>query len=64
MLEPIKRCFYAIMANVNGSLEAVDCHIHSVRYETVLESSAGGRPRWPHQVTYDVVAKAIRPTNA
>ena len=25
--------------------------------------SAGGRLRWPHQVTYDVVATPIRPTN-
>eukprot|EP00984_Skeletonema_dohrnii_P025629 scaffold14813_cov173-Skeletonema_dohrnii-CCMP3373.AAC.1 len=38
MLEPCKRCFYTIMANYNGSLEAVDCHIHSVRYDMVLES--------------------------
>eukprot|EP00985_Skeletonema_marinoi_P029950 scaffold29772_cov73-Skeletonema_marinoi.AAC.1 len=29
------------MVNHNGSLEAVDCHIHSVRYDMVLESSAG-----------------------
>eukprot|EP00984_Skeletonema_dohrnii_P017082 scaffold7700_cov140-Skeletonema_dohrnii-CCMP3373.AAC.5 len=33
------------MANYNGSLEAVDCHIHSVRYVMVLESRAGGRLR-------------------
>eukprot|EP00985_Skeletonema_marinoi_P013365 scaffold6607_cov81-Skeletonema_marinoi.AAC.1 len=38
------------MANYNGSLEAVDCHIHSVRYDMVrydmvLESRAGGRLR-------------------
>eukprot|EP00984_Skeletonema_dohrnii_P032209 scaffold25838_cov106-Skeletonema_dohrnii-CCMP3373.AAC.4 len=26
------------MANYIGSLEAVDCHIHSVRYDMVLES--------------------------
>eukprot|EP00985_Skeletonema_marinoi_P028422 scaffold24820_cov150-Skeletonema_marinoi.AAC.1 len=25
------------MANYNGSLEAVDCHIHNVRYDMVLE---------------------------
>eukprot|EP00985_Skeletonema_marinoi_P017121 scaffold9333_cov109-Skeletonema_marinoi.AAC.2 len=31
------------MANYNGSLEAVDCHIHSVRYDIMLESSAGSR---------------------
>eukprot|EP00985_Skeletonema_marinoi_P031531 scaffold37720_cov147-Skeletonema_marinoi.AAC.2 len=44
-LEPCKRCFYTIMANYNGSLEAVDCRIHSVRYDMVcyvLESSAAG----------------------
>eukprot|EP00985_Skeletonema_marinoi_P033497 scaffold41472_cov577-Skeletonema_marinoi.AAC.1 len=28
------------MANCNGSLEAVDCHIHSVRYDMVLASAA------------------------
>ena len=42
MLEPCKRCFYTIMANYHGSLEAVDCHIHSVRYDIELESIAGG----------------------
>eukprot|EP00985_Skeletonema_marinoi_P030412 scaffold31955_cov190-Skeletonema_marinoi.AAC.1 len=52
------------MADYNGSLEAVDCHIYSVRYDMVLESSAGGRLRWPHQVTYDVVAKTIRSKRA
>ena len=51
------------MANYNGYLEAVDCHIHSVRYDMVLESRACGDPDGPHQVTYDVVATAIRPTN-
>eukprot|EP00984_Skeletonema_dohrnii_P033782 scaffold31502_cov94-Skeletonema_dohrnii-CCMP3373.AAC.1 len=30
------------MANYNESLEAVDCHIHNVRYDMVLESRAGG----------------------
>eukprot|EP00984_Skeletonema_dohrnii_P030757 scaffold22483_cov128-Skeletonema_dohrnii-CCMP3373.AAC.1 len=45
------------MANYDGSLKAVDCRIHSVRYDMVLESSLR-RLRWPHphQVTYDVVA--------
>eukprot|EP00984_Skeletonema_dohrnii_P006182 scaffold2212_cov107-Skeletonema_dohrnii-CCMP3373.AAC.3 len=38
MLEPCKRYFYTIIANYNGSLEAVDCDIHSVRYDMVLES--------------------------
>eukprot|EP00984_Skeletonema_dohrnii_P019554 scaffold9371_cov84-Skeletonema_dohrnii-CCMP3373.AAC.1 len=45
MLEPCKRCFYTIMANFHGSLEAVERHIHSVRYDMVLESGAGGRLR-------------------
>eukprot|EP00984_Skeletonema_dohrnii_P031465 scaffold23990_cov117-Skeletonema_dohrnii-CCMP3373.AAC.1 len=27
------------MANCNGSLKAVDCHIHNMRYDMVLESS-------------------------
>ena len=30
---------------IMGHLEAVDCHIHSVRYDMVLESRAGGRLR-------------------
>eukprot|EP00984_Skeletonema_dohrnii_P008802 scaffold3283_cov122-Skeletonema_dohrnii-CCMP3373.AAC.1 len=29
--------FFTIVTNVNGSLEAVDCHIHSARYDMVLE---------------------------
>ena len=33
------------MAIYYGSLEAVDCHIHSVRYDMVLESSYGSRHR-------------------
>eukprot|EP00984_Skeletonema_dohrnii_P012582 scaffold5119_cov153-Skeletonema_dohrnii-CCMP3373.AAC.18 len=37
MLEPCNRCFYTIMANYNGSLQAVDCRIHAVRYDVVLE---------------------------
>eukprot|EP00985_Skeletonema_marinoi_P014490 scaffold7340_cov134-Skeletonema_marinoi.AAC.1 len=80
------------MANYNGSLKAVDCHIHSVIYDMVLECcwrpsqidlirpptmlveydmavkevlpSTVSDLRWPHQVTYDVVATPIRPTNA
>eukprot|EP00985_Skeletonema_marinoi_P010305 scaffold4846_cov152-Skeletonema_marinoi.AAC.15 len=48
------------MANYNKSSEAIDCHIHSVRYDMVLESRACGRLRWPHQVSYDVVATPIR----
>eukprot|EP00984_Skeletonema_dohrnii_P027676 scaffold17314_cov105-Skeletonema_dohrnii-CCMP3373.AAC.1 len=45
MLEPCERCFYAIITNCNGSLQAVDRHIHSVRYDMVLESIAAGRLR-------------------
>eukprot|EP00984_Skeletonema_dohrnii_P028668 scaffold18731_cov188-Skeletonema_dohrnii-CCMP3373.AAC.5 len=66
MLEPCKKCFYTIMANHHGSLESVDRHIDSVRYDMVLESIAGSwrRAQMPHQVTYDVAATPIRPTNA
>eukprot|EP00984_Skeletonema_dohrnii_P027964 scaffold17727_cov153-Skeletonema_dohrnii-CCMP3373.AAC.1 len=39
MLEPCKRFFYTVMANYNGSLRAVDCYSHSVRYDMVLECS-------------------------
>eukprot|EP00984_Skeletonema_dohrnii_P021499 scaffold10756_cov61-Skeletonema_dohrnii-CCMP3373.AAC.1 len=45
MIEPCKRCFYTIMANHHGSLEAVDRHIDSVRYDMVLVNRAGGRLR-------------------
>eukprot|EP00984_Skeletonema_dohrnii_P018311 scaffold8530_cov154-Skeletonema_dohrnii-CCMP3373.AAC.2 len=51
-LQPYKRCFYTIMANYNGSLEAVDCHIHNMSSQM------------SHQVTYDVVATPIRPRRA
>eukprot|EP00984_Skeletonema_dohrnii_P000403 scaffold135_cov160-Skeletonema_dohrnii-CCMP3373.AAC.10 len=36
-LEPHKRCFHTIMANYNGSLEAVDCDIHSVRHDMAVK---------------------------
>eukprot|EP00984_Skeletonema_dohrnii_P011095 scaffold4403_cov164-Skeletonema_dohrnii-CCMP3373.AAC.1 len=62
MLEPCQRCFYTIMTNHHGSLEAVDRHIDSVRYDMVLESRQPSL--MPHQVTYDVGATPIRPTNA
>ena len=52
MFEPCKRCFYTIMANVDGLLEAMDCHIYSVRYDKML-----------HQVTYDVATTLIGPKN-
>eukprot|EP00984_Skeletonema_dohrnii_P015100 scaffold6462_cov107-Skeletonema_dohrnii-CCMP3373.AAC.2 len=45
MLEPCKGCFYPIKDNYHGSLEAVERHIHSVRYDMVLEGRAGGRLR-------------------
>eukprot|EP00985_Skeletonema_marinoi_P027069 scaffold21634_cov76-Skeletonema_marinoi.AAC.1 len=45
MLEPYKRCFYTIMANYHGSLEAVDCHIHIVRYDMAVDREAGGHLR-------------------
>eukprot|EP00984_Skeletonema_dohrnii_P011194 scaffold4446_cov78-Skeletonema_dohrnii-CCMP3373.AAC.1 len=35
-LEQWQTSFYTIITNVNGSLEAVDCHIHSARYDMVL----------------------------
>eukprot|EP00985_Skeletonema_marinoi_P027586 scaffold22905_cov190-Skeletonema_marinoi.AAC.1 len=44
MLEQWQRCFYSIIANFNGSLEAVDCHIHSVRYDTIWPSTESWRP--------------------
>eukprot|EP00984_Skeletonema_dohrnii_P034438 scaffold33559_cov129-Skeletonema_dohrnii-CCMP3373.AAC.2 len=47
-----------------GSLEAVDCHIHSVRYDMAVNRGASSRLRWLRQVTYDVVATPIRRTNA
>eukprot|EP00984_Skeletonema_dohrnii_P020613 scaffold10098_cov95-Skeletonema_dohrnii-CCMP3373.AAC.1 len=59
MLEPCQRCFYTIITNCNGSLQAVERHIHSVRYDMVLESIAAGLVRLPHQVTYNVVASLI-----
>eukprot|EP00984_Skeletonema_dohrnii_P015679 scaffold6821_cov81-Skeletonema_dohrnii-CCMP3373.AAC.1 len=43
------------MANYNGSLEAVDCQINSVRYDMVLEGRAGGRLRCLISVRYDMV---------
>eukprot|EP00985_Skeletonema_marinoi_P005712 scaffold2481_cov86-Skeletonema_marinoi.AAC.3 len=34
-----------MIASYNGSLEAVNCHIHSLRYDVVGEQGAGGRLR-------------------
>eukprot|EP00985_Skeletonema_marinoi_P027968 scaffold23656_cov99-Skeletonema_marinoi.AAC.1 len=36
----VTACVDTIMANYSGSLQAVDCHSHSVRYDIALESSA------------------------
>eukprot|EP00985_Skeletonema_marinoi_P022781 scaffold14737_cov197-Skeletonema_marinoi.AAC.4 len=36
-LEQWNISFCTIVTNVNGSLEAVDCYIHSARYDMVLE---------------------------
>eukprot|EP00985_Skeletonema_marinoi_P025923 scaffold19502_cov264-Skeletonema_marinoi.AAC.1 len=69
------------MAKNIGSIEAVDYHIHSVRYDMAVNRGACGRLceirygrqqrslrssrlRWPYQVTYDILATPIRPTNA
>eukprot|EP00985_Skeletonema_marinoi_P024505 scaffold17077_cov174-Skeletonema_marinoi.AAC.4 len=43
MLQPCERSLYNIMAtNYNGSLEAVDCHIHSVRYDMAVNRGTCG----------------------
>ena len=61
----LSREIFLIITNNNGSLEAVDCHIYSVRYDMVWPSKESlQRLSWPHQVTYDIVATPIRPTNA
>ncbi len=52
------------MANYDGTLEAVDCHLYSVRYDMAVNRGTNGRLRCPHQVTYDVVATALCRTNA
>eukprot|EP00984_Skeletonema_dohrnii_P029523 scaffold20230_cov218-Skeletonema_dohrnii-CCMP3373.AAC.1 len=36
-LEQSNISFYTIVTNVNGSLQAVDCYIHSARYDMVLD---------------------------
>eukprot|EP00984_Skeletonema_dohrnii_P006506 scaffold2337_cov89-Skeletonema_dohrnii-CCMP3373.AAC.2 len=45
------------MNNYNGSLEAVDCHIHSVRYDMAVNRQQRSLQclKLPPQVTYDVV---------
>eukprot|EP00985_Skeletonema_marinoi_P007770 scaffold3456_cov89-Skeletonema_marinoi.AAC.3 len=64
MLEPRQRCFYTIVTIYDGTLEAVDSHLYSVRYDMAVNRGTGGRLRCPHQVTYDVVATPLRRTNA
>eukprot|EP00985_Skeletonema_marinoi_P019560 scaffold11260_cov88-Skeletonema_marinoi.AAC.1 len=55
------------MANYDGSLAAFHFNTQSLRYDMVLESSAGGlRPSQLglNQVTYEVVASSIRQKRA
>ena len=59
-LEQCHISFYTIVTNVNGSLEAVECYIHSARYDMVLEYCTPPSQIGPHQVTYDVAAWPIR----
>eukprot|EP00985_Skeletonema_marinoi_P031915 scaffold37868_cov94-Skeletonema_marinoi.AAC.2 len=47
------------MANYDGSLKAVDCHIRCVRYDMAFNRGANRRLR-SHQVTYDVIVTPIR----
>eukprot|EP00984_Skeletonema_dohrnii_P021641 scaffold10854_cov155-Skeletonema_dohrnii-CCMP3373.AAC.21 len=70
-LEPWKRYCYTITTNVNGQLEAVDCHIHSHSVKEYVYISLELRKcKWSiqlnliHQITYDVVATPIRPKRA
>ena len=51
--------YYTIVTNLNGLLQAVDCDIHSDRYDIVLESCCLSTQIGPHQVTYDAVAWPI-----
>ena len=51
--------FYTIVTNYNGPLQAVDCSIHSVRYDMVLECCSRPSQIGPHQVTYEAVAWPI-----
>eukprot|EP00984_Skeletonema_dohrnii_P010652 scaffold4172_cov87-Skeletonema_dohrnii-CCMP3373.AAC.1 len=46
----------SIVTNHNGPLKAVDCDIHSVGYDIVLECCSRPSQIGPHQVTYDAVA--------
>eukprot|EP00985_Skeletonema_marinoi_P014706 scaffold7494_cov243-Skeletonema_marinoi.AAC.1 len=42
------------MANYDGTLEAVDCHINSVRYDMAVNRGAGGHLRCVIRVRYDM----------
>jgi len=57
--ESRKRCFYTIMANYNGSLDAVDCDMLNVIYYMAVNRDAGCGLRWPHQGTQHVVPTPI-----
>eukprot|EP00984_Skeletonema_dohrnii_P030335 scaffold21743_cov144-Skeletonema_dohrnii-CCMP3373.AAC.1 len=58
--------FFTIVISYNGPLQLVDCSIHNVRYDTVLELECCWRPTQIglHQVTYDAVAWLIHVQNA
>eukprot|EP00985_Skeletonema_marinoi_P012542 scaffold6066_cov113-Skeletonema_marinoi.AAC.2 len=49
--------YWASSANHNGLLEAVDCYIHIVGYDMVLECCSLPFQIGPHQVTYDALAR-------
>eukprot|EP00984_Skeletonema_dohrnii_P005124 scaffold1808_cov93-Skeletonema_dohrnii-CCMP3373.AAC.1 len=51
------------MANYNESLEAVDCHLHSVRYDMAVNSGAGCRLSWQKASSghLRLIAMPIRP---
>ena len=46
------------MANYNGSLEAVHCHIHCVRYDMSSNVVLAADQNGPHHGTYDYEAVA------
>ena len=45
-LEQLHISFYTNVTNVHGSLEAVDCYIHSARYDVVFQCRGHGKPTW------------------
>eukprot|EP00985_Skeletonema_marinoi_P009551 scaffold4450_cov207-Skeletonema_marinoi.AAC.2 len=58
-LEQWQISYYTIVTNHNGSLQAVDCDIHSDRYDMVAGCSRLSTQIGLHQVTYDAVAWPI-----